>query len=71
MSRPIRIGAAPDLEEDTAEALDADGRLIAQFTLACSRAPAGTAALRLPAEACERIWAALEEAHRDLNRTGR
>jgi hypothetical protein len=64
MNSLIRIEPVPELDEDIAEAMNADGRLIAQFTPACNRAPAGTAALRLPAEACERIWDELEALHR-------
>ena len=63
MSSLIRIEMAPQLNEDTAEALNADGKLVARFAPLSNRAPAGTAALRVPAEPFESIWAELEELH--------
>lgn len=63
MSSFMRVEMAPGVDEDMAEALNAGGTLVAQFTPASNRAPAGTAALEVPCEPCEDIWAALEELH--------
>jgi hypothetical protein len=64
MSTIIRVEMASDLEEDTVEAMNADGAQVTQFTPAFNRAPAGTAALRVPAEAFESIWDELDALHR-------
>lgn len=69
MSRLVRIEMAADLDTNTAEAQEADGTLIGSFGPLANRAPAAMVGLRVPSEAFESIWAALEDAHRNLNRT--
>jgi hypothetical protein len=60
----MRVELDPNLPEETAEALDAKGRLIARITPAYDRAPLGTAALRVSAVAFNRIVSALAELKR-------
>ena len=54
----MRVELAPDLPEDTAEALDAEGRPLAQLRHP-DPAPAGTEAIRVSPTAFNRILAAL------------
>ena len=56
----MRVEVDPALPEDVAEALDADGKLIVRFAPALEEPPAGTAALRVSAAACDRLTRELE-----------
>jgi hypothetical protein len=60
----MRVELDPNLPDETAEALDAEGRLIARFTPAHDRAPPGAAALRVSAVAFNRIVSALTDLER-------
>lgn len=57
----MRIELAPDLPDDAAEALDAEGRLITRFAPDSERCPDGTAAVRISSAAFERIATAVAE----------
>jgi hypothetical protein len=61
---PMRIELDPDLPETLAEALDADGRLIAQFSPALEDAPPGTTSLRVSSAAFDHLLGALEAVSR-------
>lgn len=56
----MRVEMDPALSEDVAEALDAEGKLIARFAPALEETPAGTAALRVSAAAFDRLTKELE-----------
>jgi hypothetical protein len=57
----MRVEHDPTLPDDAAEALDAEGRLIARFAPTSDHAPTGTASLRVSTAAFERIVATLAE----------
>jgi hypothetical protein len=56
----MRIEVDPDLPEDLAEALDAEGKLIARFAPALEDTPPGTTALRVSSAAFDRLIGELE-----------
>jgi hypothetical protein len=56
----MRVEVDPALPEELAEALDAEGRLIARFAPALEETPAGTAALRVSAAAFDRLLEEIE-----------
>jgi len=60
----MRLELDPDLPETLAEALDADGRLITQFSPALENAPPGTTALRVSSAAFDRLLGELEAVFR-------
>lgn len=68
MSSFIHTAVAPGLDEDMAASLNPGNGSSAHFTYLSNRASAGTAALRVPAEPCERVWEALERLHRTAMR---
>ena len=56
----MRIELDPDLPEDLADALDAEGTLLARFAPALEEAPSGTAAIRVSSAAFDRLLGELE-----------
>lgn len=60
----MRMEVDPDLPEELAEALDAEGRVIARFAPALEDAPAGTTAHRVSSTAFHRLLGELEAVSR-------
>jgi hypothetical protein len=60
----MRVEVDPAMPEELAQALDAEGKLIARFAPALEETPAGTAALRVSAAAFERLLDELESSPR-------
>ena len=60
----MHIEVDPDLPEDLADALDANGKLLSRFAPALEEAPRGTATLRVSSAAFDRLLGELEAGSR-------